>query len=51
MSQITQLGEAELDAYAKVQRRAGGVEYFHLVDGVNVPITAAEYAAATGEAI
>lgn len=42
-------GEAELDAYMKIIRHNGVVEHFHVVDGNNEPMTAAEYAAATKE--
>lgn len=49
MTQTTQMGEAELDSYIRVGRRNGDVEYFHVVNQMNVPITADAYAAATQE--
>lgn len=49
MSQDTTFGEAVLDVYAKVDRADGSVEYYRVLDGENVPITAAEYAAANEE--
>lgn len=49
MSQVTQFGEAEVDAYIRVDRRNGATEHIHVVNGTNQPITAAEYAAATQE--
>lgn len=52
MTQMTSLGEAEVDAYVKARRAATGLfEYFHVVDGENIPLTAEEYSAATGEAV
>lgn len=49
MTQPSQFGDAELDAYARVDRADGSTEYFHIVDGTNVPITAVAYATATQE--
>jgi hypothetical protein len=46
MTQPWAYGEAELDSYIKVDRANGTVEHYHVVNGANVPITAAEYAAA-----
>lgn len=48
MSQITQIGEAELDAFMRVDRADGSHEYFHVVNGMNVPMTREQYEQATG---
>lgn len=42
-------GEAELDAYMKVARVGGTIEYYRVVNQVNVPITVGQYVAATQE--
>lgn len=47
MSQATQFGEAELDSWIRVDRANGDTEFFHVVNGVNVPICAADYTQAT----
>lgn len=47
MSQITQLGEAELDSFVRVDRKDGTREFFHVVNGLNIPISAAQYEQAT----
>lgn len=47
MSQSTQLGEAELDAYVRVDRADGTTEFFHVVNGLNLPMTRAQYEQAT----
>lgn len=47
MSQITQFGEAELDSFLRVDRADGSVEFFHVVNGQNVPLSAAQYEQAT----
>lgn len=47
MSQSTQLGEAELDAFVRVDRKDGTTEFFHLVNGVNVPMSREQYEQAT----
>lgn len=41
--QQTAFGEAELDTYLRVDRADGSVEFYHLIDGANLPITEAEY--------
>lgn len=50
MSQVTQFGEAEVDTFIKVDRADGNCEHFHVVNGVNVPISATQYEQATKEA-
>lgn len=47
MSQWTGFGEAELDSYIRVERKNGTSEFFHVVNGQNVPISAAQYEQAT----
>lgn len=49
MTQVTEFGEAEVDAYIRVDRKDGRVEFYHIVDEQNIPITAEEYAAAHQE--
>jgi hypothetical protein len=47
MTQLTQMGEAELDLFIRVDRKDGTREYFRVINGVNHPISAAEYAQQT----
>lgn len=47
MSQITQLGEAELDSYIKIARADGTTEYYRVLNGANTPLSAAQYEQAT----
>lgn len=49
MTQPTQFGEAELDSYIRVERKDGTTEFFHVVNGENVPISAAQYVKAMEE--
>lgn len=51
MTQPWAYGEAEIDSYIRVDRTNGTREFFHITNGENVPITAAEYAAATQEGL
>lgn len=50
MTQTTQMGEAELEHFIKVTRVNGDPsEYYRVEDMRNIPITATEYTANTGE--
>lgn len=43
MSQITQIGEADLETFIKVEKKDGRVLYFRVVDEQNIEITEQEY--------
>lgn len=49
MTQLTNIGEAEIEAYMRVARADGTVEFYRIVDGENVSISEAEYATANKE--
>jgi len=49
MTQITSIGEADVEAFIKVDRVNGTTEFYRVLNGENIPISKEEYMAETGE--